>query len=131
MWFTFKKGRQGTGYEAMTIFMVPVPKFLQRWVPFRGADAYILRYQSGTSIPGHVDPVETGSEHHRVNIVIRHPEAGGDFICAGATRYFNRIFYFRPDLMRHEVTPCQGTRLVLSFGWVRLPSQNHAPTQPR
>ncbi len=130
MWFTFNKGRQGTGYEAMTLFKFPIPKFLQRLIPLVGGDAYLLRYLDGTSIPGHVDPVAPGVQHHRVNVVIKHPEAGGEFICAGAKRWFNRIFYFRPDIMRHEVTPCQGTRLVLSFGWAYIADNNHVPIRP-
>lgn len=108
-----KPGRQLTGYRTVTLFKFKIPG--NTW--FYGADAYIIYYPDGSSILPHIDPVSIGS-HHRVNLVLKAPESGGEFICKGNKSLFNRIFYFRPDTMQHEVTRCIGTRYILSFGWI-------------
>lgn len=119
--FKFKPGRQGTGYDTMTLLFMKMPQWFQLLFSIKGVDGYIIRYNDGSCIPPHVDSVdEPGLEHHRLNIVLSKPKSGGEFICEGATRIWNRIFYFRPDIQRHEVTPCVGTRIVLSVGIVKM-----------
>ncbi len=112
MSLSFKAGRQGTGYEVMTL--------ISRKLPFRclsGVDMHILRYPPSSSIPTHTDKVGSG-KHHRVNILLVKPKSGGEFICAQAKRFLGRVFYFRPDIMEHSVTECPSRRIVLSIGWV-------------
>ncbi len=124
MSLSFKPGRQGTGYEVMTL--------ISRKLPFRrlsGVDLHILRYPPSSSVPTHVDKVASGN-HHRINVILVKPKSGGEFICARATRLLGgtlgallpfgqgRVFYFRPDIMEHAVTECPSKRVVLSIGWV-------------
>ena len=109
----FKPGRQLSGYLTFTLFKFLVPGNTRLY----GVDAYIIYYPNGSSIPPHIDPVGIGA-HHRVNVVLKAPDAGGQFVCAGATALLNRVFYFRPDTMLHEVTSCRGSRYILSFGWI-------------
>ena len=111
--FTFKEGRQGAGYEVMTLFSVKLP-----FAKLRGFDLHVLRYKSGTNIPSHVDKVASG-KHHRINWVIKHPVRGGKFRCDHCHRVTKNIIYFRPDLYHHEVTKVRGgSRVAISFGWV-------------
>lgn len=100
----WKKGRQNTGYEVLTPFLL------------KGIDCHILRYTAGCFIPPHRDEASNG-KHHRINLVLKSCK-GGEFKCDGAFRLFDRLFYFKPDEMEHSVTECLGTRYVLSIGWV-------------
>jgi hypothetical protein len=111
----WKKGRQNTGYELLTLFSFKLPfHFLN------GLDCHVIRYKPGDFIPEHTDNVSTGQKHFRINIVLKQCK-GGEFICPEAKRYFfNRILFFRPDIMKHSVSLCEGTRLVLSIGWVKV-----------
>lgn len=70
--FRWQRGRQGTGYDKMLLLTA-------RWpLPF---DSYLLRYPEGSEIPPHTDPVGAG-RHYRLNIVLKSPRAGGEFVCA-------------------------------------------------
>ena len=51
-------GRQGTGYEKVTLLMTRFP------IPM---DAYLLRYTKDTGVPPHKDTLEQG-RHYRLNI---------------------------------------------------------------
>lgn len=104
MW---KKGRQGTGYEKLTLFS-------SEWLKM---DAHILHYPDGSLIPPHTDPAPAGKSHHRINVVIWPPKNGGKFCCETFIKV-GPLIYFRPDLYEHSVTECQGQRWVLSFGWL-------------
>jgi hypothetical protein len=105
----WQRGRQGTGYDKMLLLTAPWP------VPF---DSYLIRYPEGTSIPPHTDPVQQG-RHYRLNIVLKAPKSGGEFICASPIFSSRRIKLFRPDLCEHSVTEVRGgSRYVLSIGWV-------------
>jgi len=84
-----------------------------------GCDVYVLHYPDGTAIPEHRDPVAAGLEHHRINVVLRPPRSGGEFRCTGGMHVLGRVYYFRPDVMPHSVSACEGERWVLSIGWVR------------
>ena len=70
--FRWQKGRQGTGYDKMLLLTA-------RWpLPF---DSYLIRYPESSEIPPHSDPVQTG-KHYRLNLVLKAPKSGGEFICA-------------------------------------------------
>jgi hypothetical protein len=107
--FRWKKGRQGTGYDKMLLLTA-------RWpLPF---DSYLIRYPEGSEIPSHTDPVQTG-RHYRLNIILKSPRSGGEFICAKPLFSTRRIKLFRPDACEHSVTRVVGgSRYVLSVGWV-------------
>lgn len=106
----WRNGRQHTGYEKMLLLANPFN------LPF---DCYLLRYRSGAEIPDHTDPVDD-KKHFRLNLVLRKAKAGGEFLCSEPIYESERIKYFRPDLARHSVSLVEeGTRYVLSIGWVR------------
>ena len=107
--FRWRSGRQGTGYDKMLLATA-------RWpLPF---DAYLIRYPEGTEIPPHTDPVASG-RHFRLNIVLKSPRSGGEFICAAPIFQTRRIKLFRPDACEHSVTRVEGgSRYVFSVGWV-------------
>lgn len=82
-------------------------------------DSYLIRYPEGSSVPPHKDPVQKG-KHYRLNVILKSPKSGGEFVCASPIYASNRIKLFRPDACEHSVTPVQGgSRYVLSIGWVR------------
>lgn len=106
----WRSGRQGSGYDKMLLLTA-------RWpLPF---DCYLIRYPHGSAIPPHVDPVGKG-RHYRLNLILKSPQAGGEFVCAAPLFSSRRIKLFRPDLCEHSVTRVEGgSRYVLSIGWVR------------
>ena len=108
-WLRWQEGRQGTGYEKLLLAT-------SRWpLPF---DCYLLRYREGSEIPPHTDAVTAG-KHFRLNIVLKSPRSGGEFVCATPIYETERIKFFRPDACEHSVTRVVGgTRYVLSIGWV-------------
>lgn len=109
-WFRWRSGRQESGYEKMLLLVNP---FI---IPFH---FYLLRFRKGAEIPAHTDPV-SDKKHYRLNIILRHARAGGDFVCSDPIYENSRIKLFRPDLSAHSVTKIiDGTRYVLSVGWVR------------
>ncbi len=109
MIFTWQKGRQESGYEKMTLLRSKLFKF----------DVYILKYPVNSTIKAHTDPVDEIYEHHRLNIVLKKAKIGGVFSCNDIAKT-GRIHYFRPDIMKHEVSKIQlGTRYVLSIGWLK------------
>jgi hypothetical protein len=107
--FRWQRGRQGTGYDKMLLFTLPWP------LPF---DSYLIRYPDGSAVPPHRDPVQKG-RHYRLNLILKAPRSGGEFICATPIYSSSRIKLFRPDLCEHSVTRVEGgSRYVLSLGWV-------------
>lgn len=107
--FRWRRGRQGTGYDKMLLLTAPWP------IPF---DSYLIRYPEGTEIPPHRDEVAAG-RHYRLNLVMKAPRSGGEFVCAAPIFASRRIKFFRPDLCEHSVTRVVGgSRYVLSVGWV-------------
>jgi len=105
----WQRGRQGTGYDKMLLLTA-------RWpLPF---DSYLLRYPEGAEIPPHTDPVRAG-RHYRLNLILKSPRSGGEFVCASPLWANARIKLFRPDACEHSVTRVVGgSRYVLSVGWV-------------
>mgnify|MGYP003384666059 CR=1 FL=1 len=107
--FRWQYGRQGTGYDKMLLLTAPWP------IAF---DSYLIRYPEGSSIPAHVDQVESG-RHYRLNIILKSAQSGGEFICKSAIFSSKRIKLFRPDVSEHSVSKViSGRRYVLSIGWV-------------
>jgi hypothetical protein len=107
--FRWRPGRQGTGYDKMLLLTAPWP------IPF---DSYLLRYPEGVEIPAHRDPVEN-RRHYRLNIVLKSPRSGGEFVCAEPIFESRRIKFFRPDQCEHSVTRVVGgNRYVFSLGWL-------------
>lgn len=107
--FRWQSGRQSSGYDKMLLLTALWP------VPF---DSYLIRYPEGSSIPPHTDPVQAG-RHYRLNIVLKSPKSGGEFICSDPIYASSHIKFFRPDACEHSVTLVQGgSRYVLSIGWV-------------
>lgn len=89
--FRWQRGRQGTGYDKMLLATA-------RWpIPF---DSYLIRYPEGSAIPPHTDPVSNG-RHFRLNIVLKSPKAGGEFICKTPIFESQRVKVFRPDACEH------------------------------
>jgi hypothetical protein len=112
--FRWQRGRQGTGYDKMLILTA-------RWpLPF---DSYLIRYPEGSEIPPHTDPVKIG-KHYRLNVILKSPQSGGEFLCANPIYTSKRIKLFRPDVCEHSVTKVVGgSRYVLSLGWVKKSNQ--------
>lgn len=107
--FRWQRGRQGTGYDKMLLATSPWP------LPF---DSYLIRYPEGSEIPPHTDPVADG-RHYRLNVILRAPRSGGEFVCQNPIISTRRIKVFRPDTCLHSVTRVVGgSRYVLSIGWV-------------
>ncbi|MDG2539361.1 hypothetical protein P5Y53_16915 [Dyella jiangningensis] len=106
----WQRGRQGSGYDKLLLAgtLWPLP-----------CDCYLLRFPTGASVPPHTDRVSLG-RHYRLNIILRAPRRGGEFVCARPIHASRRIKLFRPDEEEHSVTMIEeGTRWVLSIGWVR------------
>lgn len=111
--FCWQKGRQGTGCDKMLLLTAKWP------LPF---DSYIIRYPDGTAILPHTDPVDYG-RHFRLNLILKSPKSGGEFVCATPIFATRRIKLFRPDICEHSVTKVVGgSRYVLSLGWVLGPA---------
>jgi hypothetical protein len=107
--FRWQRGRQGSGYDKMLLLTAPWP------LPF---DCYLIRYPDGSEIPPHTDPVAAG-RHYRLNVILKAPRSGGEFVCAKPLFATARIKLFRPDACEHSVTRVVGgSRYVLSVGWV-------------
>ncbi len=107
--FRWQRGRQGTGCDKMLVVTAKWP------LPF---DSYLIRYPEGSAIPPHTDPVQAG-RHYRLNVVLKSPKSGGEFVCATPIFATKRIKLFRPDACEHSVTQVVGgSRYVFSLGWV-------------
>lgn len=106
----WQRGRQGSGYDKLLLggMRWPLP-----------CDCYLLRFPTGASVPPHTDRVKQG-RHYRLNIILRPARRGGEFVCERPIHASGRIKLFRPDVEEHSVTTIdEGTRWVLSIGWVR------------
>lgn len=105
----WQKGRQEGGYDKLLIMMSAV-------IPF---DIWLLRFPEGSHIAQHVDPVEVGHNHYRLNIIVKPAKRGGEFRVTNAIINWRFLKLFRPDVSPHSVTQVdEGTRYVLSIGWL-------------
>jgi hypothetical protein len=81
-------------------------------------DCFLLRYETGAEVLPHRDPAKAG-RHYRLNVVLKRPRRGGEFVCSEVMVDWARLKLFRPDVCEHAVTRIQeGSRYVLSIGWV-------------
>lgn len=103
----WQEGRQGSGYFKLPLIISERFNF----------DSYILKYPAKSYIDTHKDVV-AGFRHYRVNFTF-----WGDYTCAKLYAEpifrFWRIYFFRPDLVLHEVTQLDSVRYVLSIGWLK------------
>jgi hypothetical protein len=130
---TWERGRQGTGYEKLSLpvgrdFGPTIAALTDKSVralvqsiggPMLGHDRYLIRYTDGTGVPPHRDPpLANNLRHLRLNAIISAPTTGGELRMDGAIRPLvaGDAVIFRPDLVLHEVTPVVGRRLVWSVG---------------
>lgn len=113
----WQRGRQGNNNQAYYKLKIFVSKRLKM-------DCWLLRYPNTVGLTEHTDPVDKNHEHHRINIVLVAPKAGGEFICENAALNTRFVKYFRPDIHPHSVTAGTGTRIVLSIGWKRRKDKN-------
>lgn len=107
--FRWQRGRQGTGYDKMLLLTAPWP------IAF---DSYLIRYPDGSEIPLHRDPVAKG-RHYRLNIILKSPRSGGEFVCSSPLFATKRIKLFRPGACEHSVTRVSGgAAMSCQSGWV-------------
>jgi hypothetical protein len=112
----WEEGRQKSGYRIMTFINNSRFKF----------DMHLIQYPTGSSIPPHKDKANFDQRHYRLNIEVKRPKVGGFFVVEKCIFRWWRIALFRPDQCLHMVTPIeQGSRYVLSFGWLRAPARQH------
>lgn len=101
----WQTGRRHTGYRKRRLFEIGC------------ADAYLLHYPVGASVPAHTDPV-TDRRHYRFNIELLSANAGGELICTRPIFRAGPLTLFRSDISEHAVTEVlDGNRWVLSFGY--------------
>lgn len=116
--FEWVSGRQGTGYDKMSLLPQSISNRFK-------LDLLFIRMSEGVEIPSHVDPVPDNmkklgyTKHVRMNIIIIAPIDGGEF-CLNSVATQKRINIFSPSHTNHSVTKIQkGSRLVLSCGWLK------------
>jgi len=108
-YFKWINGRQNSGYKKILLATLCWP------VAF---DCYIIKYEIGSFIPNHKDPV-SGKNHFRLNILLKKSSLGGDFVCEKTILNWSRLKLFRPDRYYHSVSKIvSGNRYVLSIGWL-------------
>lgn len=108
---TWTKGRQNdSGYFKKLLFKT---SFM---------DCYLLKFEEGSFIQPHIDPV-SDKEHHRLNIILKKAKDGGEFVCDNIV-INKRFIYFRPDMSEHSVKRVnKGKRYVFSIGWAKKPKK--------
>lgn len=108
--FTWKTGRQSSGYSKISLLESMWP------IPF---DMYLLKFPEGSSIPEHIDTVQAGFKHYRLNVILKKSRSGGEFCSEHSIINWSRVKFFRPDISKHSVTQVVGgSRYVLSFGFL-------------
>lgn len=108
--FKWQSGRQSSGYSKISLLESMWP------IPF---DLYLLKFPEGSQIPEHVDKVDKGFRHYRLNIILKKSLSGGEFLSEKSIINWSRIKFFRPDISKHSVTKVVGgSRYVLSFGFL-------------
>jgi hypothetical protein len=122
----WRAGRQGTGYETLSLRDVPHPIVARALAligePFEDFwDVYLIRYNDGAHIPDHVDEAQHGRQHRRLNVLLEEARAGGELRIAGAIVELSvgDAVLFDPDRDVHTVSRVEGTRMLFSVGaWI-------------
>lgn len=100
------KGRQNSTYNKKLLFQS------ERF------DCWLLYYPKGSFIQEHIDEVDEGKNHYRLNIILIKAKQGGLFKSITTILNLGRIILFRPDISPHRLTVVKkGYRVVLSIGW--------------
>lgn len=116
-WPRWVQGRQGgSSYQKMLLLASDT----------LAIDCYLIRLQKGDDVRIHRDPVSSGFEHHRLNIILRFADGGGetwvqdqDLDPKTFRLEHRRWYHFRPDKLKHVVTNVtEGSMLILSIGWL-------------
>lgn len=108
--FSWERGRQKSGYDKMLLCRI--------FAPFK-FDAYLIKFPQGSEIKPHTDKVRPG-KHFRLNIVLKHAEEGGEFICDNPIINYHRVKLFRHDIEQHQVSKIEKvSRYILSIGWIK------------
>ncbi|WP_218353139.1 2OG-Fe(II) oxygenase [Alteromonas lipotrueiana] len=83
---------------------------------FKGVALNLVTYPTGHQVLRHHDPMGSG-RYYKLNIVIKKPEAGGEFSADKVIfSWLKRIYLFRPDLYSHSVSRIEkGQRKLLSL----------------
>lgn len=114
LWITslhWEDGRQNSGYKKFKLWS------------FLSSDGWIIWYPKGSSVPVHRDGTFKGKRHRRLNIVLYNSSDSCFKHNAQAPYlvtewFFNRIVLFYASEVDHWVDEVDGTRVVLSFGWL-------------
>lgn len=108
--FKWQTGRQSSGYSKVTLLESMWP------LPF---DLYLIKFPEGSKIPEHIDAVDEGFRHYRLNIILKKSQSGGEFLSETSIIDWPRVKFFRPDISKQSVTQVVGeSRYVLSFGFL-------------
>jgi len=108
--FRWEAGRQISGYSKLKLLTGGFP------VPF---DLYLLKFPEGSKIAEHVDIVDKEFNHYRINIILKKSKMGGEFLAEHSIIDWDRLKFFRPDIVKHSVTKVVGgSRYVLSIGFL-------------
>ena len=104
--FDWIEGRQNSGYFKMPLFSSDLLRL----------DCYLLKFEKGSHVPDHLDPVESG-KHYRLNVILKRAK-GGEVKFAEKPIFSCRWFHlFRPDVVTHSMTQVDdGTVYMLSIG---------------
>ena len=104
----WEEGRQKTGYLVTRLFQSAKLR----------ADCWLIYYPTGSYILAHTDSAP-GFKHYRLNIDLRKAKKGGKLKCEEPIFRFWRFNFFRSDRLHFVTEVREGTRLVLSVGWLR------------
>jgi predicted 2-oxoglutarate/Fe(II)-dependent dioxygenase YbiX len=69
-----------------------------------------------------LDDAPLAQEHHRINVLLHGPEAGGELFVGGQRVSLSAgdAYVFRPDVEEHEVKMVlRGSRLIWTLGALR------------
>lgn len=113
----WKAGRLGEGYFKMLL----IPEWFSKLFKF---DIYLIWFKSGSRIESHLDPIDENYEHHRLNITLKDSKWGGIFYkdtsnIRDRIDINKKIIKFRPDIEIHGQSLNDGTKVVLSIGWLK------------
>lgn len=85
-------------------------------------DCYLIRCDIGCFIGYHIDPVEEGYKHYRLNIFLKGYDVVQKLFAINplhgkAIFHWWRFIFFRPDIQEHGLGMIKREMLILSFGF--------------